>query len=71
MLSELRTAISKSRQYRRAERLSRAQLEALKLDKFRRLVRHANQHSPWNRDIIAGRGINMPIGTSRAMWRSP
>jgi putative adenylate-forming enzyme len=42
----------------RAARMTREQLEALQLRKFRRLVSYANKHSPYYRRIIAERGID-------------
>lgn len=44
-------------QLRRNERLSRSQLEARKLQKFRRLVAHAARHSPYYSQLIKERGI--------------
>ncbi len=59
MLDGLLTAIRKRREVRRASRLTRAQLEELKLGKFRNLVRHAQQRSPYYRKIIVERGIDV------------
>ena len=42
---------------RRNERLSRTQLGARKLQKFRRLVAHAARHSPYYAQLIRARGI--------------
>ncbi len=42
---------------RRNERLSRTQLEARKLQKFRRLVAHAARHSPYYAQLIRALGI--------------
>jgi phenylacetate-CoA ligase len=42
---------------RRDERLSRTQLEARKLQKFRRLVAHAARHSPYYAQLIQECGI--------------
>lgn len=41
-----------------AQRRSRAELEELQLRRFRMLVAHCAQHSPYYRDIIAERGID-------------
>jgi phenylacetate-CoA ligase len=49
----------KLREYRRNEMLSRAELEAQQLRKFRKLVVHANRHSPYYADIIKARSIDM------------
>lgn len=51
----LRTRIAHLRNARR----SRAEIEALQLRKFRRIVAHAQQHSPHYRDIIADRKIDV------------
>ena len=59
MLSELLISLGKMREFRRAARLTRAQLEAQKLAKFRRLVRHARDRSPYYRRIIQERGIDV------------
>jgi len=55
----LLTAFRKAREVRRAAKLTRAELEANQLAKFRRLVRHANDRSPYYRKIIAERGIDI------------
>ena len=44
--------------HRRNQRLSRAQLEAAQLRKFRRLVAHARLHSPFYQDCIAHHRID-------------
>ncbi len=44
---------------RRNERLSRTQLEARKLQKFRRLVAHAARHSPYYAQLIQANGISI------------
>jgi phenylacetate-coenzyme A ligase PaaK-like adenylate-forming protein len=59
MLSEFRTMFRKMGEVRRNERMSRAEFESMKLEKFRRLVRHANQHSPYYSQIIRERGIHL------------
>jgi phenylacetate-CoA ligase len=56
----LLTAFRKAREVRRAASLSRAELEASQLVKFRELVRHANARSPYYRRIVAERGIDVP-----------
>lgn len=50
-------------EYRRNEKLSRSELEAKQLRKFRRLVAFADQHSSYYADIIKARAID--IGTCR------
>jgi phenylacetate-CoA ligase len=55
----LLTAFSKAREVRRSSRLPRAELERLKLGKFRHLARHARDRSPYYRRIIADRGIDV------------
>lgn len=59
MLSELLISIGKTREFRRAGKLTRAELEAQKLVKFRRLVRHARDRSPYYRRIIDERRIDV------------
>ena len=43
----------------RNARLSPAEIKALQLKKFRRLVAYANDHSPYYRDLIADRHIDI------------
>jgi phenylacetate-coenzyme A ligase PaaK-like adenylate-forming protein len=59
MLAEAVIRWRKGREHRRAARLTRAELEAEKLLKFRRLVRHAHDRAPYYRRIIAERGIDI------------
>jgi phenylacetate-coenzyme A ligase PaaK-like adenylate-forming protein len=59
VLNGLLTAIRKAREVRRASRLPRVEFERLKLDKFRRLARHAYERSPYYRRIIAERDIDV------------
>jgi phenylacetate-coenzyme A ligase PaaK-like adenylate-forming protein len=54
----LLTSFRKAREVRRAATLTRAELEANKLAKFRRLVQHVNERSPYYRKMIAERGID-------------
>lgn len=61
--AEILVAIAKAREVRRASRLTRAELEARKLDKFRRLVRLVNERSPYYRRIVAERGIDVDRAT--------
>ncbi len=46
-------------EFRENARMTRAQLEAMKLEKFRRLVRHAQKLSPYYADLIRERGIEV------------
>jgi len=55
----LLTAFRKAREVRRAATLTRAELEASQLTKFRRLVHHVNERSPYYRRVIAERGIDV------------
>ncbi len=55
----LLTTFRKAREMRRAATLTRAELEANQLAKFRRLVHHVNARSPYYRKIIAERGIDV------------
>jgi phenylacetate-coenzyme A ligase PaaK-like adenylate-forming protein len=59
MLTELLVRARKGRDIARAKKLSRPELEADKLVRFRRLVRHVNERSPYYRRIIAERGIDL------------
>ena len=59
MLAKLMTMIGKARAVRREKRLGRAEFEQAKLAKFRRLVRHARERSPYYRRIIAERNIDV------------
>ncbi|HUL81177.1 MAG TPA: hypothetical protein VL131_03485 [Gammaproteobacteria bacterium] len=59
MLSELMATIGKARTVRREKKLSRPEFEVAKLEKFRRLVRHVNERSPYYRRIIAERKIDL------------
>ena len=59
MLAEAVVRWRTAREHRRSAKLTRAELEAGKLAKFRRLVRHAQQRSPYYRRIIAERGIDL------------
>ena len=55
----LLTTFRKAREVRRAVTLTRAELEANQLTKFRRLVHHVNERSPYYRKNIAERGIDV------------
>ena len=57
MFSELAIRIAKARELKRNARLSRPALEALKLVKFRRLVRHVVAESPYYARIARERGV--------------
>ena len=59
MLTELYTVLSKLREFRRNEQLSRSELQLLKIKKIRHLVKHASQHSSYYADIIKERSINI------------
>jgi phenylacetate-coenzyme A ligase PaaK-like adenylate-forming protein len=59
MLGEIISRVAKTREVRRALKLSRADFEAWKLEKFRRLARHAQERSPYYRRIIAERHIDV------------
>jgi phenylacetate-coenzyme A ligase PaaK-like adenylate-forming protein len=52
-----------AREHRRNSRLTRAELEAGKLEKFRRLVRHVEPRSAYYRRIIAERRIDLDTCT--------
>lgn len=59
MLSTAWIAFSKAREHRRNARLTRAELESRKLNKFRSLARHAQKHSPYYARIVNDRGIDI------------
>jgi len=59
MLGRIIRRIAQARDIGRALKLSRADFEAWKLEKFRRLVRHAKERSPYYRRIIAERNIDI------------
>jgi phenylacetate-CoA ligase len=59
MFSELSLIAGALREQRTAAHLSRQEREERRLEKFRRLVGHANEHSSYYRDIIAERGIDV------------
>ena len=59
MLAETFVRWRKAREHRRAARLTRAELEANKLAKFRRLVRFIEPRSAYYRRIIAERGLDV------------
>jgi phenylacetate-coenzyme A ligase PaaK-like adenylate-forming protein len=59
MLKELGVVLSKGREHRAVARMSRGEFEALKLTKFRRLARHANEHSAYYARIVRERGIDL------------
>jgi phenylacetate-coenzyme A ligase PaaK-like adenylate-forming protein len=49
----------KSREYARNEKLSRSELEAMQLRKFRHLARFAVKHSPYYADLVKARSIDI------------
>jgi phenylacetate-CoA ligase len=55
----LRTRLRTASEHRRNAESTREELEAGKLLKFRRLVRHAATHSPWYADVIRDRRIEI------------
>jgi phenylacetate-CoA ligase len=58
MIRQLILTTSKLLEYRRNERLTRSELDRLKLAKFRRLARHAITHSPYYAEIARERSID-------------
>jgi phenylacetate-coenzyme A ligase PaaK-like adenylate-forming protein len=63
MLAETVIRWRKGRELRRIPKLTRAELEAAKLKKFRALAAHAQRRSPYYRRIIAERGIDVAACT--------
>lgn len=51
--------LGKLREYRRNARMSAEQFAAMKQEKFRRLARHVGEHSPYYKDLIRERGIDL------------
>lgn len=52
------TMLARQRELKRNAKLSRAELDTLKLKKFRKLVRHVQAHSPYYAQIIKERAID-------------
>src|SRR5688572_15620928 len=59
MLSEILIGVLKARERRRTARMSRAEFEAFKLNKFRRLAKHVAARSPYYARLIRDRGIDV------------
>lgn len=59
MASALLAMVRKVRELKRNQKMTRAELEAWKLIKFRKLVAHAHQHSPFYADLVRERSINL------------
>jgi len=59
MHSERAILIRKLLELRNNARMTRPQFEAMKLEKFRRLVRHAGETSPYYAQLIRERGIDI------------
>jgi len=53
------TVFKTRREFSRNKKLTRAELETLKLEKFRKLVRHAQQNSPYYKRIISENAIDV------------
>jgi phenylacetate-CoA ligase len=58
-LAQLWFALKAFREHSRNAKMTRAQLEALQLQKFRRLTRHINDHSPYYAELVKQRGIRL------------
>jgi phenylacetate-CoA ligase len=58
MVLRLLTILGKVREYRRNEKLTSAEFEAMKLAKFRKLARHAQTHSPYYAQVMQERGLS-------------
>ncbi len=63
MFKLLRLRLAQARELRHNATLSRADFEAVRLAKFRDLVRHVNEHSAYYRNIIKERGIDPATAT--------
>src|SRR5690349_15193354 len=59
MLAELVTRIAKAREVRRDAKLTRAEFEQRKLERFRRFVRYVHDRSPYYARIVAERRIDL------------
>ncbi|ARV19186.1 hypothetical protein AEP_02259 [Curvibacter sp. AEP1-3] len=53
------TMIRKMREHKRNEHLTKHSLQVLQLKKFRKLVKHAYKYSPYYRELIEKRSINV------------
>jgi phenylacetate-coenzyme A ligase PaaK-like adenylate-forming protein len=65
MLTQILFALKAAREHARNARLTRPQLEALQLQKFRALVRHAQARSPYYARLMAQLGIDAETCTPR------
>src|SRR5580693_1733541 len=65
VLTQLRFAIKAFREHSRNEKLTRPAFEVLQLEKFRKLVRHVNQRSPYYANVIRQAGLNPDTCTPR------
>jgi phenylacetate-coenzyme A ligase PaaK-like adenylate-forming protein len=63
MLAETFTRWRKGRELARVAKLTRSELEAAKLAKFRKLAAHAQRRSPYYRRLIAERGLDVTTCT--------
>jgi phenylacetate-coenzyme A ligase PaaK-like adenylate-forming protein len=63
MFAEFGIAVGKIVESRRNARLGLEDFREARLERFRKLVRHANAHSPWYADIIRERGIDVDTCT--------
>jgi phenylacetate-coenzyme A ligase PaaK-like adenylate-forming protein len=63
MFAELGIAVGKIVEARRNARLGPEDFRQARLERFRKLARHANAHSPWYADIIRERSINVETCT--------
>jgi phenylacetate-CoA ligase len=65
MASRLAITIRKLREFRRNARMTRAQLEEMKLIKFRRLARHAAAKAPYYSQVVSEHRIDLERCTPR------
>jgi len=58
-LTQILITLAKFREFRRNEKMTRAEFEVMKLKKFRKLVRYVNDRSPYYADLIRERDIKL------------
>ena len=58
LLTQIRIGIKAAREHARNAKMTRAEFEAMQLQKFRQLIRHVQAHSPYYAEIIAQAAID-------------
>jgi phenylacetate-CoA ligase len=65
LLTQIRFALKAVREHARNAKMTRPAFEAMQLQKFRQLVRHVNQHSPYYAQLISQGDIHVETCTPR------